>query len=767
MKIIRPIEILDSMLTSSNVAETDYAEWSDVTTYGIGDKVMVLTHTKTATVGSNYLASHRGNFIAGNAFFEADEANLSDYVGTDDGVAEYKIELTDSGGKKATGYVAGGGLGRSLSNNLILDGKFKWHDHDGSTPWTWGAGWTDSDRTALSTNGLLLSQDAGLVVNQLYYAEIKVTAFTSGKVSLFYGSSTNDFYERVSAATFTEYAMTDGVVTFGANGFGASALKIDDLSVQEMLEPVVASSGGIHVVSEMNGTYRDWATVEGGFNPAAIATYTITQEGISYHKCYESLLGSNLNKFPPINLIGDNPYWLELESNNRWQVFDGKINSQTSNSTTIEYVLTPGSFDSIAFFNLDATTIHLVLTDPIAGIIYNKTITLNGITQAVRFDIPSLADPVKLSIGSTFNYGDFANGNAFFWSSLDLSSYAGTDLGSTPYWIELTDNTGKKATGYIGAVGAGETLGSELVTNGDMETGNPPTGFTAWSAPATFEQSSTQKHGGSYSAHIIGTDSRGFYSRNGLKIYRNNYKLSFWYYIISGGLRGIILKSDGTSHLVEIHYSTSGSWQNAEIIATETAASDTYDFGFQTYGSSEFYIDDLSLRQILDPPATGIHIISSFNGLTRNWSSIESGFDPNNIASWKIYTTNLSIAITISKTGTVLCGEIILGLQYDMGTTLYGPKLGITDYSSKTVDDFGNYTLLERAFSFRNTFNLLFSNTVIDAMFEIIAAYRALPLVWADENDLAIMIYGFYKEFALENIDKNWSTATVEIEGLI
>jgi hypothetical protein len=44
------------------------------------------------------------------------------------------------------------------------------------------------------------------------------------------------------------------------------------------------------------------------------------------------------------------------------------------------------------------------------------------------------------------------------------------------------------------------------------------------------------------------------------------------------------------------------------------------------------------VKQILDPPSTGIHIVSSLNGTTRAWENIESGFDLNNIASWSIET---------------------------------------------------------------------------------------------------------------------------------
>lgn len=43
LKVIPPLPITDSNLTSSNVAETDYAAWSAATTYAIGNRVIVTT----------------------------------------------------------------------------------------------------------------------------------------------------------------------------------------------------------------------------------------------------------------------------------------------------------------------------------------------------------------------------------------------------------------------------------------------------------------------------------------------------------------------------------------------------------------------------------------------------------------------------------------------------------------------------------------------------------------------------------------------------
>lgn len=46
MKVLQTLTITDSILTSSTVAEADYAAWSNATTYALGDRVIVLSSHK-------------------------------------------------------------------------------------------------------------------------------------------------------------------------------------------------------------------------------------------------------------------------------------------------------------------------------------------------------------------------------------------------------------------------------------------------------------------------------------------------------------------------------------------------------------------------------------------------------------------------------------------------------------------------------------------------------------------------------------------------
>jgi len=450
LDIIRPITITDAMLVSSNVAETDKAAWAVGTPYVVGNEVMVVDDSTTGgTIGSAYLATYRGNFIAGNAFFIHNATDLSRYVGTDLGSTPYKIVLTDSGGKTATGYIAAGGAGiigknadatvQALGSEMVSYGNF-----NDVAPWTLGAGWSVADRKAVSANGALCSQDINLVEWQLYYTSFVVKTYTSGNVALYLGGSTNYFAQRSSAATFAAWGMSDGgSENIGLNGFTASSLICDDVSCKAVTEPPNAVNGGLHIVSSKDGTYRAWAEIEAGFNPREIVAYTISNDD-TYHKTYECLV-NNTGYFPPQNITGISPKWMETGATNRWQVFDVKCASQTENASSIQYVLTPGSLDSIAFFNLDATTIDLLQKEATGGAtLHSETITLSGATEAAStaLHLGYASNEITITINKTgtAKCGEIVMGPKYNLG--DTLSQEGVDVGTTNFSIIENDDFG-------------------------------------------------------------------------------------------------------------------------------------------------------------------------------------------------------------------------------------------------------------------------------------------------------------------------------------
>jgi hypothetical protein len=103
MKVIEPITITNTILSSSNVAENDYTAWSSGTSYSIGDKVMVVgtTHknyeSKTnSNLGNDPTTDDGTNWIDLGATnrWKAFDQKISDQV-TNTGSIQYVLNHTN------------------------------------------------------------------------------------------------------------------------------------------------------------------------------------------------------------------------------------------------------------------------------------------------------------------------------------------------------------------------------------------------------------------------------------------------------------------------------------------------------------------------------------------------------------------------------------------------------------------------------------------------------------------------------------------------
>lgn len=129
---------------------------------------------------------------------------------------------------------------------------------------------------------------------------------------------------------------------------------------------------------------------------------------------------------------------------------------------------------------------------------------------------------------------------------------------------------------------------------------------------------------------------------------------------------------------------------------------------------------------------------------------------------------NATINVTLTDTGnTVLLGACILGFVKELGITEVGVKTGIQDYSIKTQDTFGNYTILQRAFRKTINFTIWLDPYEVDVLQNLLAGYRATPIVYiASDAYSSTVAYGFYKDFSIDIAYTNKSVCTVQIEGL-
>jgi hypothetical protein len=127
------------------------------------------------------------------------------------------------------------------------------------------------------------------------------------------------------------------------------------------------------------------------------------------------------------------------------------------------------------------------------------------------------------------------------------------------------------------------------------------------------------------------------------------------------------------------------------------------------------------------------------------------------------------IFVTLYGTvGATKCGKVVIGNVVSLGDTAYGSSVGITDYSTVTTDPFGVTSVVKRKYVKRMTAKLLLKNTLIDGIYNALAAYRSTPAVWigSDNDYSSLIVFGYYKDFDINIAYASESDCSLIINGL-
>lgn len=127
-----------------------------------------------------------------------------------------------------------------------------------------------------------------------------------------------------------------------------------------------------------------------------------------------------------------------------------------------------------------------------------------------------------------------------------------------------------------------------------------------------------------------------------------------------------------------------------------------------------------------------------------------------------------SLSVTVeNNTETAACGHLVMGRQADIGVALYGTSVGITDYSRKETDAFGNALVVERAFSKRAEFDVAVDTPRASSVQRLLAAIRSRPVVWIGAQGYeSTVLFGYYRDFSISISGPSVSDATITVEGL-
>jgi hypothetical protein len=108
--------------------------------------------------------------------------------------------------------------------------------------------------------------------------------------------------------------------------------------------------------------------------------------------------------------------------------------------------------------------------------------------------------------------------------------------------------------------------------------------------------------------------------------------------------------------------------------------------------------------------------------------------------------------------------------EASIGDVQKGVNLSIVDYSVKTIDEFGNISIVTRPYTDKVTLQLLVPITEVNRVKTILNSLRAKPAIWqgSDESKYQnLTIYGFYKTYSISIDNPAFATVSIELESLL
>lgn len=217
----------------------------------------------------------------------------------------------------------------------------------------------------------------------------------------------------------------------------------------KVIEPITVTDANLTSSTIAEDEHPAWSSV---------TAYAAGDRRIYGHVIYESLT-SNTNKQPDQNPLD----WLNLGATNRWLMFDAKVGTQSTATTSMTVVITPGSANAVALVNVDAAYADIVMTDPLAGVVYSRTIRLSStiissdwyayftdqitartvftVTNLPLYPNASISITVRKEIGETVSLGSLVVGMVRQWG-IRPSILTGATTGIQDYSRKERDQFG-------------------------------------------------------------------------------------------------------------------------------------------------------------------------------------------------------------------------------------------------------------------------------------------------------------------------------------
>lgn len=135
-------------------------------------------------------------------------------------------------------------------------------------------------------------------------------------------------------------------------------------------------------------------------------SYTALDKVIYEHKIYERIVTGAGTTSPDLDQIN----WFDSGYTNCYRMFDNIISSVSSRTGGIEFTLTPNQvINGIALLNVNASTVRVVMNDPIEGVVYDRTKELRSSSNVIDYYSYFFAPLINLGDLDTAIFLDLPN----------------------------------------------------------------------------------------------------------------------------------------------------------------------------------------------------------------------------------------------------------------------------------------------------------------------------------------------------------------------
>ena len=185
-------------------------------------------------------------------------------------------------------------------------------------------------------------------------------------------------------------------------------------------------------------------------------TYSIDDKVIYQHRIYNRVIAGGGALTPDLDLTN----WLDLGATNKYRMFDNIISSVSSRVGGIQFTLTPNQVvNGIALLNVNASTVRVVMNDPVEGVVYDKTKELRSSGEVTDYFSYFFAPLVSLTDLNTAVFLDLPSKPTATITVYISSGVALVEVGEVVYGIQSV----------IGRTNYGTSIGIKSYSRKDID----------------------------------------------------------------------------------------------------------------------------------------------------------------------------------------------------------------------------------------------------------------------------------------------------------